>query len=53
MNFLGIYKLLYNAQSGFRPNNSCEAALINMVEKWLKALDNGELIGVDFEKPLI
>ena len=46
MNFLEKYKLLYDTQAGFRPNHSCETALTNMVEKWLKALDNGEIVGV-------
>lgn len=48
MSFLVEHKLLYNTQSGFRPNHSCETALIHMVDKWLKALDKGELVGVIF-----
>ena len=48
INFLEKYKLLHDTQSGFRRNHSCETALIHMVEKWLKALDNGELVGVIF-----
>ena len=46
--FLESYKLLHDTQSGFRRNHSCETAIIHMVEKWLKALDNGELVGVIF-----
>lgn len=40
-------------QSGFRRNHSCETALINMIDKWLNALNNGNLVGViliDFRK---
>ena len=48
INFLESYKLLHDTQSGFRRNHSCETALIHMVEKWLKALDKGELVGVIF-----
>ena len=46
MNYLGRYKLLYNTQSGFRPNHSCETALIHIVEKGLRSLDKGELVCV-------
>ena len=48
INFLEKYKLLHDTQSGFRRNHSCETALIHMVEKWLKAFNNGELVGVIF-----
>lgn len=53
MVFLIKYDLLYNTQSGFRTNHSCETALIHMIDKWLKALDKGEIVGailVDFRK---
>lgn len=53
MNYVESYKLLYSTQSGFRPNHSCESALVNMNEKWLQALDKGDLISVvlvDFRK---
>ena len=48
MKFLEEYNLLYQTQSGFHPNHSCETALIYMIDKWLKALDKGQLVGVIF-----
>ena len=44
--YLNHYKLLYKCQSGFRKQQSCETALINMIDKWLKALNDGELVSI-------
>lgn len=49
------YNLLHHTQSGFRPNHSCETALIGMVDRWLKAINEGKIIGtvmVDFKKDI-
>ena len=43
MNFLN--KLLYLLQPGFHLNHSCQTALTFMIDRWLKAVDKGELIG--------
>ena len=48
MNFLNKYNLLYLLQSGFRLNHSCQTALTFMIDRWLKAVDKGELIGAAF-----
>ena len=45
MNFINKYNLLYIFQSGFRLNHSCQTAL---TDKWLKAIDEGNLIGAVF-----
>jgi len=53
MSYLECNDLLYVNQSGFRPSHSCETALVSMIENWLKALNNGYLVGVvliDFRK---
>ena len=39
------YNLLYKNQSAYRPNYSCETALINITDRWLKEMDNGKIIG--------
>ena len=39
------YNLLYKNQSVYRPNYSCETALINITDRWLKEMDNGKIIG--------
>ena len=51
--FLNNHKLLYNTQSGFREGYSTETALILMLDTWLKAVNEGRLVGsvmVDFRK---
>ena len=47
------YNLLSEFQYGSRPNHSCETLLINLTDKWLEAMDNGNLTGlllIDFRK---
>ena len=53
INYLNKYNLLHPTQSGFRSAHSCETALVNMIDRWLNSLDNGQLVGVvlvDFKK---
>ena len=51
--YLNENNLLHRTQSGFRWQHSCETALVHMIDSWLNAMDNGELVGivlVDFKK---
>ena len=47
LSFLEAYKLLHSTQ-GFRPNHSCETVLVHIVDKWLQALDKGNMVSVIF-----
>ena len=53
MNYLNHYNLIMKLQSGFRKKHSYETALVRIVDKWLKALNDGFIVGVvmvDFRK---
>ena len=41
------YDLLHKTQSGFQSQHSCETALVQMIDTWLNAMDNGTMIGVN------
>ena len=44
--FLTHHNLLYDGQSGFRKNHSCETALLKMTSTWTEITNNGELNGI-------
>ena len=43
--YLNEFSLLYKWQSGFRPKHSTKSALILMTESWLKAINEGKIVG--------
>lgn len=46
--YLSKYKLLHESQSGFRHQHSCQTALTDLIDRWLKCMDDGNLIGTIF-----
>ena len=53
MGYLNEYDVLHQSQSGFRSGHSTETALTLMTERWINAINDGNIIGtimVDFRK---
>ena len=53
MFYLASNNLLHSTQSGFRPNDSCKTALLQLTNKCLDAINNSQMIGmvmIDFRK---
>ena len=48
LDYLNRYYLLHKSQSGFQKHHSCNTALINLIGKWLKGINKGELVGAMF-----
>ena len=46
--YLNKYKLLYEAQSGFRKHHSCQTTLIRLINDWLSHIDKGTIVGAIF-----
>ena len=43
--YLNKYKLLHEAQSGFRKDHSCQTPLIKLINDWLSHIDRGNIVG--------
>ena len=53
MSCLNKHKRLHENQSGFTKNHSTESAFIFMTDTWLKAINEGKLVGcamIEFRK---
>ena len=46
--YLESNNLLYNRQSGFRKHHSCQSALTLLLDDWIAAIDNNEIVGSIF-----
>ena len=46
--YLAKYILLHNGHSGYRSNHSCQSALVNIIDKWIEEINNGNVNVVIF-----
>jgi exonuclease III len=46
--YFEMNKLFYSRQSGFRANHSCQTALVKLLDDWIMAIDNNEIVGTVF-----
>ena len=46
--YLAKYILLHDAHSGYRSNHSCQSALVNIIDKWIEEINNGNVNVVIF-----
>jgi hypothetical protein len=43
--YLEENQLLYQRQSGFSSNHSCQTALIRIIDDWITIIDKNEIVG--------
>ena len=41
--YLAKYNLLHDVHSGFRSNHSCQTALVNIIDRWIEEMNNGNV----------
>jgi len=44
--FLEANDLLYSRQSGCRENHSCQTSLIRIIDDWITAIDNNQIVDI-------
>ena len=45
LGYLTSNNLIHRNQSAYRPHHSCETAVLNLTDNWLKAMDSRKFVG--------